>query len=181
MAVKSGKMVSDFWCVSLIAGCQILAAWLMAAWLNRAYPPVPMFLAAIAAGLLYQGRPQYAARSGLLAGAALGWMVEWAYIHVRMADSVSEWRVMNPWEWLGLAASEIVLYTALLGFFAAFIAWGINSQKKIPAEATAPAPDPEVPREPIPFNPAEDEGTVVLPKFNGSHVLQPTEPDKPLQ
>jgi hypothetical protein len=143
-----GRDIGMFFLVGL---CQVSAAWVMAAW-QAVYPPIPMFLAAVLAGALYRGRPRAAAWYGIIAGVGLGWLAEVAYVFTRFRLPDSGWQAMQPGEGLALGAAEMVLYAALLGFFAAFISWGgarYKSQDVRPAEA----PEDEL-QQAVPFNPA---------------------------
>jgi len=143
------------------------AAWLMA-YGQWAYPPIPMFVTALVGGWLFRGRPQRAVRASLWTGFAWSWIAELAYFSVRLADPAGEWARSGYWERLGLGAAEIALYTALLGFFTAFMAWGSEKSKAVspdlPLDATeAPAPR----RLEIPFQP-EDPGAAANPPRKNS-------------
>jgi hypothetical protein len=152
---KEPKTIWDFWWVILMALTYVATAWLLA-WWQWVYPPIPMFVSALVGGWLFRGRPQTAVRASLWAGFAWGWIVELAYFSVRLHDPAGEWAKADFWEQLGLGAAEATLYTALLGFFAAFIAWGTEK----PKTAATPLPfdaseAPVLRRGEIPFQPEE--------------------------
>lgn len=159
--VQSGGDRVAVWSVLLVGATQVAFAWTMAA-VGWVYPPVPMFLAAVVAGVLYQGRPAAAARVGLWSTAALGWLAEPAYISVRTLQGTAIWETNTPWEGFWLAVAEVLLYAALLSFFSAFIAWGTSSQVR-----TSERPDPfpsrsasrPDSRDDIPFDPHDEDTT----------------------
>jgi len=100
------------------------------------YPPVPMFAAAALAGYFFRGRPQPAALAGAIAGLAGGLIAERAYHLVRVNKAMMNWTELSGWEQVGLSAAEMLLYTSLLSFFAAFISWGMHKEQ--PAEDVKP-------------------------------------------
>jgi len=152
---KETKTGWDFWWVALMALTYAVTAWLMAL-AQWAYPPVPMFVAALAGGWLFRGRPHTAARASLWTGFAWGWIAEWAYIAVRLNDPAGEWAQAGIWERLGLGGAEIMLYTALLSFFAAFIAWGAEKPQSAQTALPVDSSEPQARRQPeIPFQPEE--------------------------
>lgn len=156
----------EVWKVLLVGATQAVLAWTMAA-IGWVYPPVPMFLAALLAGVLYHGRPSAAARGGLWSTAALGWLAELAYVSVRTLQGTAIWETSTPWEGFWLAVAEVMLYAALLSFFSAFIAWGTSSQVRAP-ERPAPAParssSRSASRDEVPFDP-HDEDTAPSPSL----------------
>jgi hypothetical protein len=143
-------------------------SWLMA-YGQWVYPPIPMFVTALVGGWLFRGRPQRAVRASLWTGFAWGWIAELAYFSVRLADSAGEWARAAFWERLGLGAAEITLYTALLCFFTAFIAWGSEKSKTVsqvmPQDLTE---SPSSHRLEIPFQP-EDPGAPARPPYKNSN------------
>ncbi len=156
---QSGRERVEVWKVLLVGATQAVLAWTMAA-IGWVYPPVPMFLAAVLAGVLYHGRPAAAARGGLWSTAALGWLAELAYVSVRTLQGTAIWETSTPWEGFWLAVAEVLLYAALLSFFRAFIAWGTSSQVRAP-ERPSPAParssSRSASRDEIPFDPHDED------------------------
>jgi hypothetical protein len=123
----------DWMAVLLVAVCQAAVAWLMAL-LGLVYAPVPMFAAAILAGIIFKGRPQTASLAGALAGLGGGILAERAYHYVRMAKVIMNWSELSSPEQFGLSLAEMLLYTSLLSFFAAFISWGTHREAKMELE-----------------------------------------------
>jgi hypothetical protein len=151
---QESKTKRDGWWVTLMAVAYIGTAWLLAGgqWV---YPPIPMFTSALVGGWLFRGRPQTAVRASLWTGLVWSWLAEWAYFYVRLSDPAGTWAKTGFWECLGLGAAEVTLYTALLSFFAAFIAWGSEKSKTVQAGLPAD-PGESVFRKPeIPFAPED--------------------------
>ena len=170
---KEPKTSWDVWWVALMALTYAGTAWLMA-YGQWAYPPIPMFVAALVGGWLFRGRPQSAVRAGLWTGFAWSWIAECAYFSVRLADPAGEWARAGFWERVGLGAAEITLYTALLCFFSAFIAWGSEKSKTV--QAVLPEDFSEAPafRSPeIPFQPEESDFSDPLPPLKNSNPRKP--------
>lgn len=127
MVKRNQKPVGQYW-ILVVAGILWLMAWLMAV-INMLYPPIPMFIAALAAGMLFRGRAAEAARAGALAGLAAGLPAEWIYFSQRSKLLADAWAGVSFWEAVGLGLAEGLLYAALLAFFAAFISWSTESSK----------------------------------------------------
>lgn len=118
---------SDWGAVFWIAAVQASVAWVMT-FLDVVYAPIPMFTAAVIAGLFFRGRPREASLGGALAGLTGGGLAEWAFHVVRVQNRLLEWGQMPGNEQLGLAIAEMFLYASLLSFFAAFFGWSISKE-----------------------------------------------------
>ncbi|MCK5241013.1 hypothetical protein KAR34_01055 [bacterium] len=152
----------DWKAVAWIGLTQVNVAWVMAL-LDVVYAPIPMFVAAVVAGFLFKGRPKHASLGAAMAGVLGGWLAEWAFHTVRIQNRVMNWAQLDSSEQLGLAAAEMLLYAALLSFFAAFFSWGTS--KDTSAEDKGESPASVQPTEPM-YSPLEAEQPEVdIPLF----------------
>ncbi len=167
--IKEIKTAWDFGWTVLIITVYAGSAWLMAmgGWV---YPPVPMFLAALLGGWFFRGRPQSAARASLWVGFMWGWVAEWAYFYVRLNETTGTWLNVDVLERFGLGFAEITLYTALLSFFSAFIAWGSDqTSSAVRSESlTSSVENHPITKMEIPFQPEDTSitGLNKIPKNN---------------
>lgn len=116
--------LEDSGIVLLVAAIQIGLAWSMR-WFNIVYAPLPMFLAAVAGGLLIKGIPKRASVVGALAGLVGGTFSEIAY-HLERMEHYLSWIQLTPVERLWLGIAEIILYASLQSFFMAFFSWSTH-------------------------------------------------------
>ncbi len=108
---------------------QAAMAWIMAAG-GMVYAPIPMFTAAIVAGILFKSWPGKAALAGFLAGLAGGAWAEWAFHVVRIQKQFMNWSQLSGSEQFWLSMTEMLLYAAFLSFFAAFVSWGTHKEDR---------------------------------------------------
>ncbi len=177
------KTAWDKWWTLLIAVAFAGSAWIMASW-QWVYPPIPMFIAAVMGGWLFRGRPQSAARASLWVGFLWSWIAEWAYFSVRLNDSNGIWAKTEVLERFGLGIAEITLYTALLSFFTAFIAWGSDQAKATAMEPVAEAGSTQtLAKLEVPFQPEETEKPnpipmITIPRRTASREVEPSDDSK---
>lgn len=138
--VKNKRTGREYLWIFIIAGVLLAVALLMTA-AGLLYPPIPMFLAAITAGIFFRGRPPEAARAGALAGLAGGVPAEAFYFNLRAHLAGSAWSGIGFWEKAGLGLAELLLYAALLSFFAAFVSWSAETPKAPPEIKASESPD----------------------------------------
>ncbi|MCD4812178.1 hypothetical protein K8S19_00575 [bacterium] len=168
MNVQSGLQGKDWGAFFWIVMTQALTAWIMA-FIDLVYAPIPMFAAAIVAGLYFRGRPRAASLAGAMAGLVGGIAAEWAFHVVRVQNRIMNWAQMESAEQLGLAIAELFLYASLLSFFAAFFSWGTAKEPPVLSSVDelttdnrieplySPA-EKEIPQVDIPIFKPEDEG-----------------------
>lgn len=158
MTDKQGNWIGEAWRIVVVGVFQFIVAGFMAVW-GQAYPPIPMFLAALLGGYLFRGRLRAAVRGGLIAGLTFGWATEAVYLLVRLQRPGYEAGLADIGNRLGLAAAETVLYAAMLAFFSAFVGWGADPNRR-----TAVPEAPAAGRDPVPFNPGDETETTVKRK-----------------